>query len=310
MNNKSDQPQHVGETFMLKSDFWNTFKHSVERVNGINIHYVEGGEGPVVVLIPGWPQSWYAWRYVMVQLVEKGYRVIAVDPKGMGDSDAPKGQYDLTTVSTELHHFAEQLGLLDQGPINIVGHDVGSWIAYAWAADWRDDIKTLAIFDALIPGLSVSRNDLSKKEANIRGWHFAFNQLDDLPQLLIRGREVEFLTWLFRSKAVHAWTITDEDIAIYAKYLALPGVLSATTSYYQEALSDEGIQANINRAQDKLSIPVLAVGAEHSVSDRIIEAAHLFAKDVSGHVVLNSGHYLPEEAPNKTAELLVDFLAN
>ncbi len=307
MSIHSKQAEHVGADFMMRTDFWQRFRHASARVGDVNLHYVEGGEGPPVLLIPGWPQSWYAWRYVMPQLADAGYRVIAVDPRGMGESDAPAGNYDMATVSTELHHFAAKIGLFENGPIDVVGHDVGSWIAYAWAADWRSDIRRVAMFDALIPGLSAARSDLPAEEANLRSWHFSFNQLDELPRLLIAGREEVFLTWLFRAKALQPWAITAEDIAIYARQLAAPGALRAVTGYYQSALSPAGVAANRRRAEKRLDIPVLAVGAERGVGDRIVDALKSLADDVQGDVILNAGHFLPEEASNHVSELLVDF---
>jgi pimeloyl-ACP methyl ester carboxylesterase len=308
MNVRTAQPEYVGSDFMARTHFWQRFHHAGTPVGNVNIHYVEGGEGPAVLLIPGWPQSWYAWRYVMPQLVEAGYRVVAVDPRGMGESDAPSGNYDLGTVSTELHHFARTIGLFENGPVTVVGHDVGAWIAYAWAADWRSDIRQIALLDALIPGLSAPRTDLPVDEAIRRSWHFSFNQLDVLPQLLISGREELFLTWLFRAKALRPWTITAEDIAIYARQLAAPGALQAVTGYYQSALSLEGVSANRLRGEKKLNIPVLALGAGRGVGDHIVDALQGLATNVQGEVIPNAGHYLPEEAANRVAELLVHFL--
>ncbi|ALE88069.1 alpha/beta fold hydrolase [Pseudomonas versuta] len=308
MNVRSEQPQYVGADFMMRTDFWKCFHHASARVGDVNLHYVEGGEGPPVLLIPGWPQSWYAWRYVMPQLVDAGYRVIAVDPRGMGESDAPIDDYDLGTVAAELRSFAETIGLFERGPIDVVGHDVGAWIAYAWAADWRSDIRRIALLDALIPGVSAPRTDLSVDEANRRSWHFAFNQLDDLPELLISGREDVFLTWLFRVKSLQPWTITAEDIAVYARQLAAPGALRAATRYYQCALSPEGVAANRLRAEKPLDIPVLALGADRGVGDHIVKALQALATNVQGDVILDAGHYLPEEAANRIADLLVDFL--
>lgn len=307
MSIRSQQPEHVGADFLVRTDFWQRFRHASARVGDVNIHYVEGGDGPPLLLIPGWPQSWYAWRYVMPQLVDAGYRVIAIDPRGMGESDAPQGGYDLGSVAAELHQFAKSIGLFAQGPIDVAGHDVGTWIAYAWAADWPSDIRRVALLDALIPGLSAPRTDLSIDEANLRSWHFAFNRLDDLPELLIRGREEVFLTWLFRVKALQPWTITADDIAVYARQLAAPGALRAVTGYYQSALSSEGIAANRLRAEKLLEIPVLALGAERGVGDHIVKALQALASDVQGEVILNAGHYLPEEAANRVADLLVDF---
>jgi len=307
MSVRSEQPEYVGADFMARTDFWHRFRHACTRVGDVNIHYVEGGDGPPILLIPGWPQSWYAWRYVMPQLVDAGYRVIAVDPRGMGESDAPTGDYGLGTVAAELHHFAETIGLLEMGPIDVVGHDVGTWIAYAWAADWPSDIRRVALLDALIPGVSAPRTDLPVDEANRRSWHFAFNQLDDLPELLISGREEVFLTWLFRVKSLQPWTITAEDIAVYARQLAAPGALRAVTGYYQSALSAEGVAANRLRAEKRLDIPLLILGAERGVGNHMVKALQALATNVQGEVVLNAGHYLPEEAANRIADLLVGF---
>jgi pimeloyl-ACP methyl ester carboxylesterase len=310
MKPRTQHPAHVGTDFLTRSDFWHTFHHAATQVGGVNLHYVEGGSGAPILLIPGWPQSWYAWRYVMPQLVAAGRRVIALDPRGMGESAAPPDAYDLATVAAEIHAFAETIGLLENGPIDVAGHDVGAWIGYAFAADWRTDVGKLALLDALIPGLTTPRTDLPQREANLRTWHFTFNQLDDLPELLIGGREEAFLTWLFRAKSVHSWAITPEDVAVYARQLAAPGALRAASRYYQSALSPEGIAANHERARTLLEIPVLALGAEHGVGDNIVTALRGVAKNVNGGSIECAGHYLPEEAANRVADELLGFFGN
>lgn len=116
--------------------FWRQFQHGTTAVNGVRLHYVESGNtegssGPPVLLLPGWPQSWYAWRLVMPTLAASGRRVIALDPRGMGDSSRPANSYDMQTVAADVHGFIEALGLIDNGPIDVVGHDLGTWIGYA-----------------------------------------------------------------------------------------------------------------------------------------------------------------------------------
>ncbi|WP_263262092.1 alpha/beta hydrolase [Pseudomonas sp. RIT-PI-S] len=306
----ADQPGAIGAHFFHRTNFWETFHHKGVRLNEVNLHYVEGGEGPVVLLIPGWPQSWYAWRYVMPQLVSAGYRVVALDPRGMGESDAPDGAYDLTTVAAEVHAFARLAGLLDSGPIHVAGHDVGAWIAYALAADSPEAVSRLALFDAAIPGLSSPRTDLEHREANLRSWHFAFNQLDGLPEVLIAGREHAFITWLLRAKAVHPWTITAEDIDVYARQLAAPGAIRAAGRYYQSALSPEGVAANRRRSETQLAIPVMAWGAERGMGEHILKALEPLATQVEGGVIEGAGHYLPEEASERVAAELARFFAS
>jgi pimeloyl-ACP methyl ester carboxylesterase len=198
--------------------FWTRFRHGTALVAGVRLHFVEGGEGAPILLLPGWPQSWYVWRYVMPLLASAGRRVIALDPRGMGDSDRPASGYDMGTVAAEIHGFVEALGLRASGPLDVVGHDVGTWIGYAYAADWPSDVRRLALFDAALPGISPPpAAGIPSADVNLRTWHFAFNRLDDLPEILLAGREREFLTWLFRAKAVRRWAITATDLEEYVR---------------------------------------------------------------------------------------------
>ncbi|MDO1581273.1 alpha/beta fold hydrolase [Rhizobium oryzicola] len=302
-----DHPRHVGQEFLTRSDFWGVFQHANVQINGVNLHYVEGGEGAPVLLIPGWPQSWYAWRYVMADLVKAGRRVIAIDPRGMGDSDAPLDGYDLTTVAAEIHAFVRALGLIDKGPIDVAGHDVGAWIGYAYASDWAEDIRRIALMDALVPGLSSPRTDLPPEEIALRSWHFAFNRLNDLPEILIAGREEVFLTWLFRAKAMNASAIAAEDIALYARQLSGPGMLRAAGSYYRAAFSTQALAVNRKRAETKLEMPVLALGAERGVGDMMLKTFQGLATHVEGGTINGAGHYLPEEAGPRIARELLSF---
>jgi len=290
--------------------FWQTFRHGTAVVNGIHLHYVEGGSGAPILLLPGWPQSWYAWRYVMPKLVAAGYRVVAVDPRGMGDSDHPVDGYDLGTLASDIHGLAEGLGLLKNGPIAVAGHDIGTWIGYAYAADWPQDVKRLAVMDALVPGISSPRTDLHPDEANYRSWHFGFNRLDDLPEILIRGREALFLTWLFRAKSMRPWAIGPEAIEEYARQLAAPGAIRAVTAYYKTVFSPEGLAANRARTQHPLTIPVLALGGERGYGPHLVEGMRLVAKDVVGGEVPGCGHYLPEEDPGRISDELLRFFDN
>jgi pimeloyl-ACP methyl ester carboxylesterase len=289
------------------SSFWQTFRHGTALVNDLHLHYVEGGEGSPILLIPGWPQSWYAWRRVMPRLVAAGRRVIAVDPRGMGESDRPAHGYDLATVATDIHGLAEALRLLADGTVDVAGHDIGTWIAYAYASDWPSDVRRVAALDALIPGLSAPRTDLDVREGNLRSWHFPFNQLDDLPEVLLAGREEAFLTWLFRAKSVRPWAFTADDIGEYARQMAAPGAIRAATAYYKAAFSAEGIAANRVRATRLLDVPLLGLGAERGVGETLVEALTPLAREVTGRAIPGCGHYMPEECPEEIAAELLAF---
>jgi pimeloyl-ACP methyl ester carboxylesterase len=290
--------------------FWTQFRHGTVAVKAIRLHFVEGGTGAPLLLLPGWPQSWYAWRYVMPLLAAAGRHVIALDPRGMGDTDRPLTGYDMRTVVAEIHGVVEALGLMASGPIDVIGHDIGTWIGYAYAADWPDDVKRLAVFDASLPGITPPpAAGIPSMETNLKTWHFAFNRLDDLPEILLHGREREFLTWLFRAKAVRPWTITPADLDEYVRVNAAPGATRAALSYYRHNLGPEGLEHSRARAQRKISMPVLAFGAESGVGVALTDTLHLVATDVRGGVFECCGHYMPEEAPRAVAEQVISFVS-
>jgi len=289
--------------------FWRHFHHGTVTVTGTRLHYVEGGSGAPVLLLPGWPQSWYTWRHVMPLLAAAGRRVIALDPRGMGDSDRPASGYDMRTVAADVHGMVEALQLTAGGPLDVVGHDIGTWIGYAYAADWPGDVRRLAVFDAALPGVTPPPPPgIPSAETNVKTWHFAFNRLDDLPELLLHGREREFLTWLFRAKSVRPWTITSGDLDEYVRVNAAPGATRAAFSYYRHNLGPEALAHSRARAERKLAIPVLACGAETGVGVGLVETMRLVATDVRGGVFEACGHYMPEEAPRAVAEQVIKFL--
>ncbi|KOC89110.1 alpha/beta hydrolase [Winslowiella iniecta] len=285
--------------------FAEQFHHGSVAVNGTRLHYVEGGAGEPVLLLPGWPQSWYTWRYVMPQLVSAGRRVIAVDPRGMGDSAHPAEGYDMTSVAKDIHQLIAELNL---GAVDVAGHDIGSWIGYALASDWPQDVKRLALFDAALPGITPpAPAGIPSAEANVKSWHFAFNRLDDLPEILINGRERPFLNWLFAAKATNFWAIDGADLEEYVRVNQLPGALRAALSYYRHAFSPQGVATAQQRATGKLTQPVLACGAEYGVGDVLINTLRSVADTVQGNVFAGVGHYIPEEAPSALVECLLAF---
>ena len=153
-------------------------QHVYTKVNGQRIHCVVAGEGQPVLLIPGWPQTWYSWRHGMRALAAAGFQAIAVDPPGIGDSDKPRDGYDTGSIAVMLHTMMTQLG---HSRYRLVGHDVGMWIGYAMASDFPQAVERLVLTEAVIPGLAPPPPIFVAPEENIFLWHFMFNQLTDLP---------------------------------------------------------------------------------------------------------------------------------
>ena len=128
------------------------FGYAFVTLNGIKFHYVTAGTGKPVLLLPGWPQTWWAWRSVMVRLIESGRKVIALDPRGFGDSDKPESGYSLAESAEDIHLFLHELGLLSSGGVDVVAHDLGCWIAYAHADRYQREVRSLVVSEATIPG--------------------------------------------------------------------------------------------------------------------------------------------------------------
>ena len=281
------------------------FEHRFETVGGVRLHYVTGGkpDGDVVVLLAGFPESWFAWRKLM-PLLSPAYRIIAPDLPGQGDSDRPLGGYDTETLATSVHGLLQQLGI---GDYALVAHDVGAWVAYPYAALFGNEVRRLVLMDAGIPGITLPDALPSAPDRAWRTWHFAFHSLPDLPEMLIAGREPAYLDWFLRRKTANPETFSDADIAEYLRTFVKDGGLRAGLAYYRAAT----LSAQQNRelsAKAKLQMPVLALGSDQGSIADMASPLKAFAETVHGAVIANCGHFLPEEQPAAVAEQLIAFL--
>jgi pimeloyl-ACP methyl ester carboxylesterase len=289
-----------------------TVEHGLVSVSeGVRLHYTVAGEGEPVLLLPGWPQSWYAWRFVIPLLVAQGRKVYSVDTRGFGDSDAPSDGYDLATLAQDIHVFISRLGLAGERGVDIVSHDTGSWIAHSLAAAYPEDVRRLVVSDAFIPGVSPDPPAGYPDMAMVhRQWHFYFNRVEGLPEALIQGRERVFLSWFFGpAKLARTWTIEPEAFDEYLRVYTRPGVVSAGLAYYREVFSPSGRDASAIRSRIRLDMPILALGGELADADNLYTTMQSCADDVEGHVFAGVGHHLPEECPEDMVEAIARFWA-
>ncbi|WP_206681667.1 alpha/beta fold hydrolase [Actinomadura sp. J1-007] len=191
-------PGSVSGAPHLPPGFTDTFTSRYVDTGDVRLHAVTGGQGPALLLLAGWPQSWYAWRLIMPALAAD-FQVVAVDPRGVGLSDKPRDGYDTGTLAADMVALMAALG---HRRFSMVGHDVGMWTGYALAADHPERLERLAVAEAAIPGLSPSPPLFHGTQANDRLWHFAFNRLSELNELLIQGKERVFFGHQFATKAV------------------------------------------------------------------------------------------------------------
>ncbi|WOX16203.1 alpha/beta hydrolase [Streptomyces sp. N50] len=287
----------------LPDGFPDAFTSRLVEANGLRLHAVTGGDGPPLLLIGGWPQTWYAWREVMPALARR-HTVVAVDSRGAGLSDKPDDGYDAGTLAADLAALMTALG---HERFDVVGHDIGTWTAYALAADHPARVGRLSIVEAVIPGLTPSPPFFGPDAANLRLWQFGFNRLTDLNEELVRGRERLFFGWQFATKAATPTAIPAYAVDVYVDAItADPRALRASFAYYRAL--DETIAQNERRGKTRLALPVLAVGGALWSGASAAQTMRLAADDVTEVVLDDCGHYPAEEQPARFAEILEDFL--
>lgn len=286
--------------------------HHVVRVDGIRFHYVVAGTGEPVVLIPGWPESWIAWRKVIPLLVKAGRQVYVLDPRGIGDSDKPQGGYDLDTAARDLHGFLAATGLERPGGVDIVAHDIGSWIALAHGAAYSGDVKRLVVTEVAVPGVTPTPPGIPSEATNLKSWQFAFNRLDDLPEILVQGHERDYLAWIYATKATRAYAIEPAALDEYVRVYAAPGAMRAGFAWYRAAFSAEGLAQAKARAAKRLPMPVLALGGSDGVGDILRATVAMLGDHVKGGIIKGSanegcGHFLMEECPDELTSTILSF---
>ncbi len=281
------------------------FDHRFTTIDGLRLHYVSAGESdaPTVVLLAGFPESWYAWRHVIPHLAAE-YRVFAIDLPGQGDSDKPQAGYDTRSLAESVHRLLSSIGVATYA---LAAHDIGAWVALPYALMFSKELRGLALFDAGIPGVTLPDMLPATPDRGWKTWHFAFHTVPDLPEALIAGRERIYLDWFLRRKVANPHSISDADLDEYVRIFTLPGALRAGLAYYR----DVHISAAQNRdlvTKGKIAVPVLAVGADQGSIPDMAGPLHAYADDLHGAIVTNSGHFIPEEQPGQTYELLRTFL--
>ncbi|MFJ3762471.1 alpha/beta fold hydrolase [Streptomyces sp. NPDC090080] len=281
------------------------FSEHKTKVAGTGIDYVIGGHGPTLVLIHGYPQTWYEWHDIMPALA-KHYTVIAPDLPGAGRSDAPASGYDKKTMAAKLHVLLASLGK-DQD-VNVVGHDIGTMVAYAYAAQYPKTVKKLVLSEAPIPDSGLY--DFPSLTAQGPGaWHFGFFSLQTgLPESLIQGRELTWTKGFMRGIAVHKDALTDDDLNVFASYLRDYAHLEASFAWFRAFPQD--IADNARFRKNKLTMPVLAIGADGSLGSSVGKQVRKYAKHVTPVVVPDSGHWIYEEHPEEMTSLLLQFLGD
>lgn len=274
-------------------------RHHKADVNGVRLHYVIAGRGEAVVLLHGFPQTWYEWRKVIPALADR-FTVIAPDYRGAGHSSRPVSGYDKRTMAEDIRQLVHQLGFERAA---IVGHDIGLMVAYAYAASYPAETTKLVVMDAPLPGTKV----WDRLSTDPRVWHFAFHGARDIAELLVAGKERDYLTLFYDARIYDPSAFTRADIDEYVRAYAAPGAMRAGFELYRAFPQD--VRDNTELMRARLGMPVLAMGGAHSTSGPLIEEMmREVADDVTGVIVPEAAHWLAEERPELVIDRLRAFL--
>lgn len=286
----------------LPEGFRNTFISRYVDANGLRMHAVIGGAGPPLLLVHGWPQTWYQWRLVMPALAHD-FTVIAVDQRGIGLSDKPESGYDAGSQANDL---VALMGALGHRRFAVIGFDTGMPIGYALAADHPARVERLVVGEAIIPGVTPSPPLLLPSGANRRLWHIPFNRLDaEVNEALLRGREQIYFGAEFAAAA--GTPLPNGIIRYYVERLIGADALRGSFGWYRAI--DADIVRNMQRAQRRLTLPILAIGGARTGGETPANTMRLVADDVEGRVIAESGHWLAEEQAEQVLATVMPFLA-
>ncbi len=270
--------------------------HTAE-VNGVKLHYLTAGHGTPLILLHGYAETSLIWKPIIPRLAER-FTVIAPDLPGIGDSDIPADGLDMKSAAIRIHDLAKSLGVQKA---EVVGHDIGLMVAYAYAAQFPTEVTKLVLMDAFLPG--VEGWEAVYNNPGI--WHFRFN--GPTPEALVRGRERTYFDYFWNDFAADkTHSIPEADRKAYAAAYSRPGRMHAGWAYFVSFLQAAKDFAQLS--QTKLTMPVLTIGGDKSLGEALGQQAKLVATNATVVVLKDTGHWVLEERPKETTEALEKFL--
>jgi len=267
------------------------------NVNGVRLHYLAVGKGDPVILLHGYAQTSHMWRPLIAELA-KTHRVIAPDLRGFGQSSKPVNGYDKKTMAQDVHALATSLGIRRAV---IVGHDIGLMVAYAYAAQYPNEVDRVVLMDAFLPGVGDWKTVWLLRDL----WHFHF--YGETPLKLVAGRERIYFEHFWNDFAADRnHSVPEADRRFYARAYAQPGAMRAGFEVFRNFEQDAKDFAQF--AETKLTMPMLVLAGEKASGNFLIEQGRLVNSNVEGDVIKGSGHWLMEEAPRQVIPQLVAFI--
>lgn len=294
-------PVFADEEFPLPQGFSSAY----QTIDGVKLHYVKGGSGPLVYLVHGFGQTWYEWHQLMPELAKR-HTVVAPDLPGLGLSAVPVS-YRATDVAQILYKLARQFS--GGQKFDLVAHDIGIWNTYPMLVEHQDKIRRAVYMEAPIPEESIYTFPAFTPEGESLVWHFSFFAAQNhLAETLISGKERFFIEHFIKEHATNKAAFTPQLLDLYGKSYAKPHSLNASFEYYR--VLNQGVKDNQELAKTRITIPMLAIGGggHGGMAAYETEMLRRYATNVTGTVLADCGHWLPEECAAPLNEAVLKFL--
>ncbi len=278
-------------------------QHSYIQTNGIKLHYVTQGEGPLMILLHGFPEFWYSWRH-QIEAFFEDYKVVAIDMRGYNNSDKPKDKsaYALAELIKDVEGVIRGLGY---ERCVLAGHDWGGAIAWAFAYAYPQMLDRLIVLN--LPHPAKFAEGLRTPQQLLRSWYIALFQLPLLPEWLLQANHYAAIRSVFKSQAVNPEAFTEEDLDAYVAAAAKPGALTSMLNYYRSAFSAGGF---LNQTWGVLQVPTLMIWGENdaALSKELTYSTQDFVSDFEIRYIPQCSHWVQQEQPALVNQYMQAFL--
>ncbi len=281
------------------------WRHGFLRANGIRFHYVEAGDGPLLLLLHGFPEFWYSWRHQIPVLATR-FRVVAPDLRGYNETEKPASGYDVRTLVEDVAGLVRAFGY---DRCRLAGHDWGGVIAWSAAARFPELIERLSILNAPHPtamALALRSNASQRKRSR---YIFTF-QIPGLPERRIRARNFEMIDKVMRGQMVHPERLSNSDVDAFKTALARPGSLSATLAYYRTAFRG-ALRTGFAAHDVRINVPTQVIWGEQdfALGIELVQNLSRWVPDLELELLPTAGHWVQQDEPEITSELMLDFFS-
>jgi epoxide hydrolase 4 len=284
------------------------WSHSLVEVNGVILHCVTQGEGPLVLLLHGFPEFWYSWRYQIPELASR-FKVVAPDMRGYDLSDKPKGvgEYSLEKLTGDVQGLIEYFG---HTKAHVVGHDWGGAVAWSFAMDYPDSVDKLVVMNAPHPA-AFARNITTNPRQMLRSWYMFFFQIPVVPEMMLKAFHSYMLRRSFTDWAIDKDAFSDEDLDALAEAANRPGALTGGMNYYRATFRNARALMAIRNHVPVIKSPTMLIWAENDKAlgkELTYGLESYFEDELIIKYIPDCSHWVQQEQPLLVNELLEEFL--